>query len=220
MNAYVSRLIARAHGRLAVAQPRLPGRFEPARISSTPMSLETAPLVTETTPGPVAPRDLSWPEPASTVFARSSASPRSPSAETPAVPTSRGKAADEPPERRLPFPAPPEATSEFASRAAPITPAPLEPARDAPLPRPAVDASRDATAMSRAAARIVAETSVRAPAPRGGEDAPASAEPVIHVTIGRVDVRAATPQAIIRPTPNAAKRGESLDEFLARVRRK
>ena len=71
------------------------------------------------------------------------------------------------------------------------------------------------------ASRAIAATAPRPPSLRAAPEEDPAAEPrVVHVTIGRVEVRAAAPALVKQPPVAAAKPRVSLDDYLARPRRR
>jgi hypothetical protein len=211
-------MLARAHGRLDVAQPRLPGRFEPARLSGGMPDPETSEARVAESRAP----DFS-PAPAPAAGARVDPVPPSlaPAAPARGIAATPLETAVAPPPRSFRSPAAeaePEIQRPSHARESSDPPR-IGPASGAQDRISALPPDPDA-AMRQAVARIVTRANgAEAAARNGAETAPAS-EPVIHVTIGRVDVRASNPPPArpAPPSPPAEKR-ESLDEFLARARR-
>jgi hypothetical protein len=211
-------MLARAHGRLDVAQPRLPGRFEPARLSGGMPDPETS----ETRAVEFRAPEFS-PAPAPAAGARIDPVPPS---LNPAAPA-RGVAATPletivaPPPFSVRSPAA-EAEPEVQRRSAardssePPQSAPASGAQNRVSPSP----PDPEAAMRQAVARMVTRVNVVEAASRQAGETAAASEPVIHVTIGRVDVRASNPPpARPAPPPPPVEKRESLDEFLARARR-
>jgi hypothetical protein len=234
MNAYVSRLIARAHGELPVARPRLPGRFESTRTvgafsvqapsapedrAATSLSLRplsrvpdlpararsTEPAVGNET-GPTTYRTtneaLETPRPAP--LAKSVAGKEGRSAEV--------RTTNAMPERaNLALPRPTRLSSSTDELIAPAA-RPRE-APKTPLP----DAPRRVLHPESAIGSTAAHS---APPRPGGRETAIGEAPVIHVTIGRVDVRAVTPASAKPPPIVLTKPRASLDDYLARTRRR
>jgi len=205
MSAHLRRLVARSRGTLPTVQPRVAARFE------------------------------TWPEPQAAMAPETIAPPARPTSATPVL---RDHAADPPAEREAAEATPsavlrrtaPDVLPLVGTRAAPaaaasMAPAFVPPASVTPRAAAATDAASDVPAIdlpaamprvaprAQVAAGALRERSRGAPPPAP----PAREETVVHVTIGRVDVRAVAPLAAAPPPrPRAAAPGDGLAAWLAR----
>jgi hypothetical protein len=231
VSAYVGRLIARAHGRLPVVRPRLPSRFEPAPglaadFGAIPTVDEEAP-VEPAAPGRTAAVEIA---PATRPMALEASNGRRQG--TPAPTATPPLFAEAPPiaTASKALPAPPEAQADMpvSEAAAPIA-LPPTPPRAAMAPFPAVPREvGQAAPYAIAAGEEPAVASVALAAAslpeRGQRTEPSRRAPseggdtVVHVTIGRVDVRAIVTEPA-KPAPRPQRPRRSLDDYLAGMRR-
>jgi hypothetical protein len=221
LSAYVARLIARAHGHLPLAQPRLPSRFEPARgvadVGGLFAGAHTAPETAAALRGTAAP--------APDAFTPASAS---------GAPVPNGDRGAISP-GRLPLLQPAELIERSATAlrpAAPVAnlaerpatnlkpsavPVPSAAAANLTVPGAALTGARPTAALPGSVTPVLARTL----SPVLSADTAAIRGPAtIHVSIGRVDVRAILPEAArpARQAPPSPPR-RSLDDYLARGRR-
>ena len=207
MTAHLRRLVARSRGTLPIVQPRLPARFESWSDDTLPPASEamaSAPTEQGGRNGVAIPASA-------TVAPPPRAEPRQ------AEPRSKAVRRDDTP-RAVPTP-PEHAAPESLVVANVATPGVPVPSHDIPAdatmaPQPAEP--RAAHFRRAPGSPITAAVPGRARAAAS----PAAAErteTVVHVTIGRVDVRAvATPPAAPAPRPRAAAQGGDLATWLAR----
>jgi hypothetical protein len=207
MSAYVARLVARAHGRLPAVRPRLPSRFEPApgpALSADAISIVDEAEVPAAPPprnaaGPAAAPGSAPPPAAADAPPRTLAVLRAAAREAPVAP------------RSAPI-APPPASPRPVVPAPPGAPPIVEPA---PPPATPLDPERTGPAVVPPPAPVPGRPRQTVPPPPAAAEA---GDPVVQVTIGRVDVRAILPEPAKRvPRPQPPRR--SLEDYLARTRR-
>ena len=239
MSDFLDRLAARAIGSETTLAPRLPSLFEPlprAPIMSPADESEAPARAREASPAVPPVPDVA-PPPRAPTHARESIEPRAARVapvEHPALPTTAGTAADVP---HVPMPSPPRAASPVRAIGAEQASTPPTPERPAvtssfafPRPPRVARTRREAAStpapngvLLAAPAPVFASTgaastrsertvAAQAAAARAEGKADAAREPVVHVSIGRLEVRAA-------PVAAAARRREgpqpgSLDDYL------
>jgi hypothetical protein len=218
MSAYLRRLVARSRGTLDTVHPRVPARFEAWSEPMAPIGDGAAQASTE--------GDAD--RPASSGVRREAADDAAPIAirqyrpvtpqGTEALPgeTDRGSAAAPPARAAGPDPwenpsrrPPPSRLASWQSQHSPTPAAPdvTTPIIASPqMPPTAVMPAHTGAASQR---RGIASTIFAPTAPATATDN------VVHVTIGRVDVRAAAPLAMPPQRPRAAQLRPGLEEWLA-----
>lgn len=243
---YLDRLVARAHGAADVLAPPPRTVFEqtptdpwppPAAADPTPdggddvrpvgapvhPATEPARAVTGPAPAPAGSGPAAAPSAVSPAAARSVA-PESGPGRTPGPTGSRPGRGwwDAPDETATPMPQRPARRAAGAASESPDRPPVLRPAG----PDPVVRSDAGAVVRPAAAAGSQAPAAERAPGRPEGPRAVVAPEPVttsvVQVRIGRVEVRAATPEPV-RTVPRAAEApapapGPTLDSYLDRVR--
>ena len=240
MSDFLDRLAARAIGSGAALAPRLPSLFEPLpRAPVMPPADESeAPARAREASPAVPPVPDVAPPPRAPTHARESIEPRAARVapvERPALPTTAGTAADVP---HAPMPSPPRAASPvraIGAEQASTPPTPERPAvtssfafprpprvartrretASAPAPNGVLLAAPAPVFASTGAASTRSERTVaaRAAAARAEGKADAAREPVVHVSIGRLEVRA-TPAAAAPPRRRDGPQPGSLDDYL------
>ncbi|MGB3461143.1 hypothetical protein [Rhodanobacter lindaniclasticus] len=242
MSDFIDRLAARAIGGEAALAPRLPSLFEPLqRAPVMAMADEGEAPVRARDTGPMPPAaSATTPPPSPPVPAKElieARAARTASAEQAPLPLP-GRAATDTPPAPMPPPraaAPVRAMAAEPSRVTPVsertaaTPSPVSPreSRIAPSRHEAAHPPTAAGALLPAPAPVFATTNGlpassqpdRAAAMRRPRDVPAgresrtSSEPVVHISIGRLEVRAA-PTAAAPPRRRDGPRPSSLDDYL------
>ena len=219
---FLSRLLERhredGSTSLALLEPRLPSRFEPVTGAET--RLDLAPDVSGEAPARAA---APPPAPARAGHGAPSPGDRRPP-ETAEARVSAVRSALDTAPRTIDAPSPPiarDAPSNAPVRegARPADPA-RAPATDAAELAPAPSAARPpaVTAVGRGSHDALvppASPSTRRMA-RERDTAPLGSEPTVHVTIGRVDVRAVFPPVPASPHPVPPRETRSLEEYLRR----
>ncbi len=239
MSDFLDRLAARAIGSETTLAPRLPSLFEPLQLSpimppadageAPPDRREAAPAVhavpveapTSATPASPSAQPAAAPvAPVEHVVAAMSASVAASAAQHALAPSTVGARAFAPAVDR------PAAPSVSARPTMPAQPLPVPPRRTrvapdrletartpasngALLPAPAPVFAATLTAPARSGRAVVA----RAAAARAEGQAGAAGEPVVHVSIGRLEVRAA-PVAAALPRRRDGPQPASLDDYL------
>ena len=213
MSGYLARLAARAGGAPAAAGPRLPSRFEPAgndgstdaATAASVASPQVAPANAETSAG--ARVGEAHPDTPATESARAEGDRAAAPATDVADPRPEATGTDAGIPAAAPAPPDGEALGTGSGHAA--APPPAAPVRTAAAPRVEAEPPRRA-------ASATAVTSVGATA-RDEASVPSSEPDVVHVTIGRVDVRATvTAPASPARSPRPSRDGErSLHDYLA-----
>lgn len=240
MSDFLDRLAARAIGGESTLAPRLPSLFEPLqRAPAMPLADEgeapaprrdagaAAPAVPIATPSPrelaratepaeriaasVAPADrMATPVPARAV----ASSPHEPMAPPRIMPTPAHSAVAEQSVTPVALERPVASPSPVPPRQVRVAPTPQETAR-APAPNGVLlPAPVPVFAMPRAApARSERNVAAQTAAARAESKAAVAAEPVVHVSIGRLEVRAA-PAAAAPPRRRDGPQPSSLDDYL------
>ena len=236
----MARLIARAHGQMLSARPRLPSRFEPARQPEIGPVVPPLSSATEaTTPEPTIDGVVSAPPPARPVATaqRGASTERSamdgfaPPRPAALVQESADQAAQISSQHEFAAasvsPAqtqPPIASTSLSEAKSPIassTPAPVLAPRS-PDPPGLATPTGPMEAITRPAAPVGRGAAAFRPPPPSRQAQHATntnEEFVVQVTIGRVDVRAIMPDPP-KPPRKATQPGRSLDDYLAQARQR
>ncbi|MFC5526868.1 hypothetical protein ACFPPA_14095 [Rhodanobacter ginsengisoli] len=240
MSDFLDRLASKAIGSETALVPRLPSLFEPSRrapilplgdegdapsrgreVPAATNALPAAPQVQPTHAAgpakwrraqamPIDPPPVSMPELAVAPAQRPSSAIEPASRSTPPPERLAAPSIGEHPDTtRLPSPVSPRQTRLAPARQAPAPPSACGSLRPAPTPMPVFAAPRAGPAPApsgQAAAR-------RAPAVPVASATGASSEPVVHVSIGRLEVRAAAATGD-GPRRRDGPRPSSLDDYL------
>lgn len=227
MSGYLARLAARAGGAPAAAEPRLPSRFEPVDGSTDAAS--PAPVATPPgAPPPAALRDVERPADTPASVRRTDLARAEGDRMTAAPADRRDHGRDAPRAESAAVTLAPTPTALEASAAVqpggpavahPPTPA-LSPAAPRVAHPPTLPISPAAPRVEATPPRRARPPAVTAPAvgtsERGEASVPSSEPDVVHVTIGRIEVRATVaPPAPARGARPARDPERSLHDYLA-----
>lgn len=240
MSGYLVSLVERARGEGVALQPRVRARFEPRGLDEVSAEIEMTPPapVSNASPAPAVPHPRTTPlsidddvetvREVHTTTTRTEAAasePPAPAAVAQATPPPREVAQSPPP----PVPHSDEPTHGVRQPQLPLSQRPLSPPHSTDTREIEIEREREHETVRE---RLLPHPPLRVPTTRSVErhthrdttrvvrlphEADAEPQP-IHITIGRIDVRAIAPPAQSRPSPAASKRNAplTLDDYLRR----